>query len=65
MKRTLNIDEALLKRAAELTGIEEEDALVDAGLKALVARLSTLRLAKLMGTQERLAPIPQRRPGEI
>ena len=38
MRTTLNIDEALLKRAARVTGIEERAALVRMGLTTQIAR---------------------------
>jgi hypothetical protein len=62
MRSTLNIDENILKRASELTGIKEKTALVRLGLQALIAQESSKRLAKLGGTQKSLRPIPRRRP---
>jgi hypothetical protein len=38
MRTTLIIDEHLLQKARELTGIQEKTALVRAGLEALIAR---------------------------
>ena len=61
MRTTLNIDEAMLKRAAKLTGISEKTALVRLGLEALIARESSKRLAKLGGTEKSLRAIPRRR----
>ena len=62
MKTTLNIDETILKRASELTGINEKTSLVRLGLQALIAQESSRRLAKLGGTEKSLRPIPRRRP---
>lgn len=62
MRSTLNIDENILKRASELTGIKEKTALVRLGLQALIAQESSKRLAKLGGTEKSLRPIPRRRP---
>lgn len=62
MRTTLIIDEALLARARELTGIVEKTALVRAGPEALVAREAGKRLAALGGTQPKLSAIPRRRP---
>ena len=45
MRTTLNIEDALLGRAARLTGIEEKTALVRRGLEALIALESARRLA--------------------
>lgn len=61
MRTTLNVDEALLRRAAKLTGISEKTSLVRMGLEALVARESARRLAELGGTERRLAPVRRRR----
>ena len=61
MRTTIIIDEGLLKRAEELTGIHEKTALVRAGLEALVAREAAKRLAALGGTQPKLTNIPRRR----
>ena len=61
MRTTLNIDEAILGKAAELTGVKEKTALVRMGLEALIARESARRLAKLGGTAKDLRPIPRRR----
>jgi len=64
MRTTLNINETLLERAAELTGIKEKTALIHAGLEALIARESSRRLAALGGSQKDLSPIPRRRPSK-
>lgn len=61
MKTTLNIDEALLKRAARLTGVSEKTSLVRLGLEALIALESARRLARLGGTERELRPIRRRR----
>jgi len=61
MRTTLNVEEELLERAAELTGIREKTSLVRLGLEALIARESGKRLAKLGGTEKDLKAIPRRR----
>ena len=61
LRTTLQIDESLLKRASELTGIQEKTALVRAGLEALIAREAGKRLATLAGSQPRLSKAPRRR----
>lgn len=63
MRTTLNIDEDVLARASELTGVKEKTALVRMGLEALIARASAARLAALGGTERKLKPIPRRRSG--
>jgi len=61
MRTTLIIDERLLDRARELTGIKEKTALVRAGLEALIAREAGKRLATLGGTQPKISSIARRR----
>ena len=61
MRTTLHIDDTILGRAAELTGVREKTALVRMGLEALIARQSAARLAALGGSQRKLKPIPRRR----
>ena len=62
MRTTLNIDEALLKKAAKLSGVREKATLIRRGLEALIAQESSRRLAQLGGTEKRLSKIPRRRP---
>jgi Arc/MetJ family transcription regulator len=61
MRTTLNIEDDLLAKAAELTGIKEKTSLVRLGLEALIARESAKRLAALAGTEKNLEMIPRRR----
>lgn len=61
MRTTLNIDDKMLEKASRLTGVKEKTALVRLGLKALIARESARRLARLGGTQDDLRAIPRRR----
>jgi Arc/MetJ family transcription regulator len=65
MRRTLIIDEALIKRARELTGIQEKTAIVKAGLEAPIARAAARRLAGIGGTNPKLPSIPRRRSGGL
>jgi Arc/MetJ family transcription regulator len=64
MRTTLNIEDELLARAADLTGVKEKTALVRLGLEALIARESAKRLAALGGTEPDLEMIPRRRLNE-
>ncbi len=61
MRTTLIIEDELMNRAKELTGIEEKTALVRAGLNALITRETGKRLASLGGSEPELRPIPRRR----
>ena len=40
MRTTLNIDESILKKASDLSGIKEKTQLLHEGLKALIAKQS-------------------------
>ncbi len=62
MRTTLNVDDALLRKAATLTGVNERTALVRLGLEALISRESARRLAELGGTEKGLRSIRRRRP---
>jgi len=45
MRTTININDEILKKASELTGITEKTQLVRLGLEALIALESSRRLA--------------------
>ncbi len=60
MRTTLVLDDELLARARELTGIQEKSALVREALTALVQRESARRLARLGGSEPDLKA-PRRR----
>ncbi len=62
MRTTLNLDDTLLDAARKLSGLEERTALIHEGLRALIARESARRLARLGGSEPRLRPIRRRRP---
>jgi Arc/MetJ family transcription regulator len=64
MRTTLNIDDALLAEAAELTGIQERTALIHEGLRVLIQREAARRLARLGGSEPKLKDIPRRRVAE-
>lgn len=61
MRTTLNIEDALLKKASRLTGIKEKTNLVRLGLRALISLESAKRLGKLGGTEKDIRIIPRRR----
>jgi hypothetical protein len=63
MRTTLNIDDDLLKRASQLSGIVEKTSLVRRGLQELIARESARRLADLGGTDKKVKSVRRRRPG--
>lgn len=61
MRTTLIIDDELLSKAQELSGIREKTAVLHAGLQALISRESARRLAALGGSERALKPIARRR----
>ena len=62
MRTTIILNEELLKKAQELSGLREKTAVLHAGLQALITRESARRLAALGGSEQGLKPIPRRRP---
>ena len=61
MRTTINLDDGLLERAEQLTGIHTRTALVAEALRALIERESARRLAKLGGSSPHLRDITRRR----
>ena len=61
MKKTLEIDEALLNEARLVTGARTDSEAVTLGLEALVRRRCTNRLKRLRGTEPPATDIPRRR----
>jgi Arc/MetJ family transcription regulator len=62
MRTTLILNDELLAKAQELTGITEKTAVVHAGLELLIARESARRLAALAGSDSTAKAGPRRRP---
>ena len=54
--------ESLLRRARELTGITDREALIDQALRLLIAREAGIRLARLGGTMPDFEAPPRERP---
>ena len=65
MRTTLNLDEQLMTRAGELTGIVEKTALVRAGLEARIKRERARRLIALGGSDPNLQPIRRRKSAHV
>ena len=61
MRTTVTIDDELLAKAAELTGVRENTALLRQGLQTLIRVESARRLAALGGTDKSAKPAPRRR----
>jgi Arc/MetJ family transcription regulator len=62
MRTTVTIDDELLARAAELTGLTERTSLLREGLETLIRVESAKRLAALGGS-DRAAQAPRRDRG--
>ncbi|HEX7154838.1 MAG TPA: type II toxin-antitoxin system VapB family antitoxin [Thermoanaerobaculia bacterium] len=60
MRTTINLDETLIEEAQRVTGTQERTALIHEGLRALIARESARRLARLGGSDPQLRA-PRRR----
>lgn len=61
MRTTVTIDDDLLQRAAELTGMTERAALLREGLETLIRVESAKRLAALGGSDGKASAAPRRR----
>ena len=61
MKRTLNIDDKLLKEAKAACGAKTTTDTVKMGLETLVRRAANQRLAALMGSEPGARDVPRRR----
>jgi Arc/MetJ family transcription regulator len=55
------MDDMLVAKAQELTGVDEKSVLVREALKALIERETARRLARLGGTEPALTAVPRRR----
>ena len=62
MRTTVTIDDELLAKAAELTGVSENAALLRQGLQTLIRVESARRLAALGGTDPLATSGSRRRP---
>jgi Arc/MetJ family transcription regulator len=62
MRTTLALDDELVAKARDLTGLTEKSAIVREALKALIERESARRLARLGGSEDALEIVTRRRP---
>ena len=61
MRTTLELDDDMLRKAQDLTGLTEKSALVREALKAPIERESARELARLGGSEPNLKAPPRRR----
>ena len=62
MRTTLALDDDLLAKARDYTGLKEKSAIVQAALVALVEREAARRLALMGGTDPQAKAPSRRRP---
>lgn len=62
MRTTIVLDDDLLGKATDYTGISEKSALVREALKALIEREASLRLMRLGGSDPTAEAPRRRRP---
>jgi Arc/MetJ family transcription regulator len=62
MRTTIALDDELVAEAEKLTGLSEKAPLIREALKALIARESALRLARLGGSDPKARAPRRRRP---
>ena len=60
MRTTMALDDELLLKAQDFTGLTEKTALVREALKALIEREAARRLARLGGSEPGLEAPPRR-----
>ena len=65
MRTSINIVDALLHKAARLTGITDKTLLLKLGLEALIQRENSKKLTRFGGTEKKLKRIPRRRIQEL
>lgn len=61
MRTTLVLDDELLGKVEEYTGLSEKTAIVREAMKALIERESARRLARMGGIAPKLELAPRRR----
>jgi hypothetical protein len=61
MKKTLHIDEELLREARSVSGAASDTETVRLGLEALVRQAAYARLRQLQGSEPRAVDVPRRR----
>ena len=65
MRTTITIDDELMTKASEYTGVKERGALVRLALERLIANEAARRLAQLGGAYPDAVAAPRRRPPDF
>jgi Arc/MetJ family transcription regulator len=61
MRTTVTLDDALLEKARDFSGIQETSALLQSALKRMVESEASRRLARLGGSSPKFKPVARRR----
>jgi hypothetical protein len=62
MKKTLHIDDQVLREARSVSGAASDTETVRLGLESLIRSAAYDRLRKLRGSEKHLKDVPRRRP---
>jgi Arc/MetJ family transcription regulator len=65
MRATVALDDELIRKAQELSGVTERTALLREALKALIHLEASRRLAAVGGTEPNLKPIKRTRADNL
>jgi Arc/MetJ family transcription regulator len=65
MRTTVTLDDELMRKAQEYTGVMEKGALLQKALRALIHYEASRRLAALGGTEPDLEDIPRLRADDL
>ncbi len=65
MRATVSLDDELLRRAEEYSGVKQRTALLREALKALIEREAARRLSRLEGTMPKLEPVRRLRASDL
>jgi Arc/MetJ family transcription regulator len=65
MRTTVALDDELIAKAQDFTGLKEKSSLIREALKALIERESARRLALLGGSEPDLTAPPRRRSASV
>lgn len=60
MRTTVDLDEDLVKKASEMTGITKKTQLLEEGLRALVRKEAYRQVAAMAGTMKGIKAAPRR-----
>lgn len=63
MRATVALDDELVRKAQDFTGLEERTALLREALRALIHLAASRRLAAAGGSEPDIQEIPRRRAG--